>query len=129
MSANYKEKSLTITGTSYVRANRVVVENGLTSKSITFQEEELTLMNSGETSSKGAGSLSEPFTVDNASTEIQLMDPTTGLEIPNAKMKYEELYTGLYSLYMKLAKERDEFEAAQLAAAQAALAGSGDPAA
>lgn len=115
--SNYKET--TIAGTSYVRADRVTINNGVESKGITFNETEVINLSNGETMTKGAGSVSESFTADNATTAIPLINPETGADI-GVSMTYQELYVAVYSLYFKLALERDAFEAAQIAAAQAA---------
>jgi len=115
--ANYKET--TLAGTSYVRSNSVRINNGLDSKSITFDETEVINLNNGETMSKSAGSVSESFTPENAQTEIKIINPETGADT-GATMTYQDLYVAVYSLYFKLALERDAFEAEQLAAAEAA---------
>lgn len=115
--ANYKET--TLAGTSYVRSNSVQINNGIDSKGITFQETEVINLDNGDTMSKSAGSVSEAFTADNALTEFSLINPETGADT-GSTMTYQDLYVAIYSLYFKLALERDAFEAEQLAAAEAA---------
>lgn len=115
--SEYKEKY--ITGKSYVRADRVTVNNGLEHKSITFHEVTVANLSNGETRQESFGSVSESFTVDNAQTAYPLIDPNTGAET-GVTMTYQDLYVAIYSLYFKLAMERDQFEADQLAAAEAA---------
>lgn len=117
--ANYKET--TLAGTSYVRSDTVTINNGIESKSITFNETEVINLDNGETSSRSAGSVSEAFNPENALTEISLLNPETGADT-GATMTYQDLYVAIYSLYFKLALERDAFEAEQLAAAEAAAA-------
>ena len=115
--SNYKET--TLAGTSYVRADRVTINNGLESKGITFNEVELINLSNGETMTKSYGSVSESFSADNALTEFDLINPETGATL-GTTMTYQDLYVAVYSLYFKLALERDAFEAEQLAAAEAA---------
>jgi len=106
--ANYKET--TLAGTSYVRSNRVTINNGIDSKGITFEETEVINLDNGESISKSAGSVSEAFTTENALTSISLINPETGADT-GATMTYQDLYVAVYSLYFKLALERDAFEA------------------
>lgn len=115
--SNYKET--TLAGTSYVRADRVTINNGLESKGIVFNEVELINLSNGETMTKNYGSVSESFSADNALTAFDLLDPESGADL-GVTMTYQELYVAVYSLYFKLALERDAFEAEQLAAAEAA---------
>lgn len=117
--ANYKET--TLAGTSYVRSNRVTIDNGIDNKGITFEETEVINLSNGETMNKSAGRVSESFTPENALTEISLINPETGADT-GVTMTYQDLYVAVYSLYFKLALERDAFEAEQLAAAEDAAA-------
>ena len=114
-----KYNETTIEGTSYVRADRVTINNGLESKGITFNEVELINLSNGEEMTKSFGSVSESFTADNLNTAIPLLDPETGADL-GASLTYQELYVAVYSLYFKLATERDQFEADRLAEAEAA---------
>lgn len=113
--ANYKETNLA--GTSYVRANYVNITNEESEKFITYHEEQLINLDGGEVIRKTAGVVSAPFTAENANTEFQVLNPGTGEPIAGATMTYADVYAALYSLYLHLATERDEYEAAQEAAA------------
>lgn len=103
--ANYKETNLA--GTSYVRAGSLTVINGEANKSITFQEEQLINLESGDVIRKPAGQVWSPFTAENANTEFQVLNPGTGEPIAGATMTYADVYAALYSLYLHLATERD----------------------
>lgn len=117
-----KYRETTLAGSSYVRANQVIIRNEIDAKGITFQETEVINLDNGENISKSAGSLSETLTAENALTEFDLLNPETNAPT-GATMSYQDLYAAVYSLYFKLALERDAYEAEQLAAAEAAAQG------
>ena len=106
MSTNYKESA--IAGTSWQRACRVVVENPLNGTStIMFVEEEA--VNLGDkTITNLCSNLSCTF--DPAAT-FPGLDPETGLPV-GRDITHGEVYALLNSLYMDLAKKRDEALAA-----------------
>jgi len=104
--ANYQET--TVSGESYVRCNYVKINNGMASKIISFQEEKIINLED-ETIIKNLGSVSEEFKAENAATEFPLLNPETG-EDTGATMSYQNLYVGLYSLYLYLAQVRDAAE-------------------
>jgi len=115
--ANYKET--TLAGASYIRANSVAVRNGESNKSISFYEEKVINLEDGEIIRKPSGEVSSAFTPENANTEFQVLNPGTGEPIDGATMTYADVYAALYSLYLHLATERDEYVAAREAAAAA----------
>lgn len=117
--SDYKESA--IVGKSYVRANRVDINNGLDAKTITFHEVTVANLSNGETRQEPFDSVSESFTAENANTEFSLINPVDGTDT-KVKMTYQDLYVAIYSLYFKLALERDKFEAEQIAIADAAAA-------
>jgi hypothetical protein len=102
--ANYNEQQ--VSGTSYTRAFSVVVSNGLNKKSIQFEEEDIFVLDDEQISRQLSGMVSEVFDDENAGTEIPLRNPVTG-EPTSSTMTYQDIYVGLYSLYLKLALERD----------------------
>lgn len=106
--ANYQET--TLAGTAYTRASEVYIINREDAKSIMFQEQRVVTLDDGEVIRRSAGQVVSPFTPENAGTAIPLLNPETG-ESLGASMTYEELYVALYSLYLKLAQERDYAEA------------------
>lgn len=112
--ANYKETNLA--GTSYIRANGLSVKNGETEKRIIFAEEKVINLDDGEVFKQSAGSVQSLFTPENANTEFQVLNPGNGEPIAGATMTYADVYAALYSLYLHLATERDEYVAAQEAA-------------
>ena len=102
--ANYQESN--VAGTKYLRAYQVHVNNGMTNKTITFQEEEVINLDNGEVIQRKLGSVSEGFTADNASTSFNLVSPVDGSPT-GATMTYQEVYNALYSLYLHLGNIRD----------------------
>lgn len=103
--ANYQET--TLNGTSYVRSNHIIVSNPLDGvKAISFMEEQV-LNLEGEQVIRPKGGIQEPFTEDNLLSEFPLLNPETG-EPLGTSVTYQQVYVTLYSLYMYLAKRRDE---------------------
>lgn len=98
---NYKET--TVSGSSYTRAHRVIINNQYQSvPTISFQEEEVLNVN-GQVIQQQKESLSENFT--NPDTVFPLVDPTTGAPLGDAT--YGQIYVLLHSLYLHLAARRD----------------------
>ena len=102
----YKETE--VTGASYTRSNQITIANPLEGvKAINYTEEQVINLSDGEQILRSVGGFQEPFTVENANTEFPLLNPQTG-EPLGQDMTYQGLYVSLYSLYMFLAKRRDE---------------------
>lgn len=110
--ANYKQT--TVAGSSYVRANGVTITNGEANKSIYFDEEKVINLGDGDVIRRPMGRVGSPFSAENAGTAFPLLNPETGEPlVEGAQMTYEGLYAALYSLYIHLAKGRDEALAQQ----------------
>lgn len=108
--ANYNET--TVAGSSYQRAWRVDIENGMTAKSLRFHEEKIVVLDDGTTINNRLGSVQENYDpTANGSTEFAVLNPLDGTDT-GVTMTYNELYTALYSLYIKLATDRDNAAAA-----------------
>lgn len=100
---NYKETS--ISGSEYQRARLITITNEHNSpNTITFIEEKIKFIGT-EHYHMDVSKLSETLTQDNASTTIDLLNPVDDSVIGSAT--YQQLYILMYSLYMKLANERD----------------------
>lgn len=101
--SNYKQS--TVTGDSWVRATRVVIENGIGgTPAVSFIEEQVINL-PGEVITRSAGNIAEPFTVENAAEAFDLLHPETGAVIGSAT--YQDVYVMLHSLYMHVATKRD----------------------
>jgi len=122
--ANYKET--TASGTSYIRAHTVIINNDTSYKHIEFQEEKVVVLDDGETLGQRIGHVASEFTNENMMTAFPILDPETGSET-GASSTYVELYAALFSLYMHLAVERDVRVAAEEAAAAEAAAAESTP--
>ncbi len=103
MSLNYRESSGS--ATSWRRANSVVITNPLNNilaATVSFGEEDVM--------QKGDFIVSKPATGVTASFDplgtFAVINPETGLAT-GQNMTHAELYAILYSLYIKLATERD----------------------
>jgi hypothetical protein len=104
-----KYKSSSVTGDSWRRAKRIVIENtAIGSKVIRFIEETITVIN-------GVAITSEPNVIETKVDDaamgdtIDLIDPETG-DFTGASISYAQIYGILYSAYMKKAMERDALE-------------------
>lgn len=98
---NYKET--TISGSSYIRAHRVIINNPYQGiPTISFQEEEVLNVN-GQVIQQQKESVNESLTDPSAS--FPLVDPTTGDSLGEAT--YGQIYVLLHSLYLHLAAKRD----------------------
>lgn len=100
--ANYRESS--VAGTQYRRAGEVVISNGLEKKSIQFIEQDVVVLD-GTVVVKHGDTIDELFTLENAATPFDLLNPETGEVL--GSMTYQDLYVGLHSLYLHLATTRD----------------------
>lgn len=100
---NYKETP--ITGTSYMRASRVVCDNNENNRSVQFLEESVMIMSSGEKLAVPAGGVTQHLTADNCDTAFPLLDadgtPTGGTAT------FTDVYLLLMSLYYHVATQRD----------------------
>lgn len=101
--SNYKQS--TVTGDSWVRAVRVVVENPSEGTPAISSIEERILNLPGQKITQSAGNVSEPFTPENAMEQFNLLNPETGAVIGTAK--YQDVYVLLHSLYLHVAAKRD----------------------
>lgn len=100
---NYKET--TISGSEYQRARLITITNEHNSNnSITFVEEKITFIGSDHFHTD-VSQITETLTLENGSTSFNLLNPVDDSVIGTAT--YQELYVILYSLYMKLAADRD----------------------
>lgn len=100
---NYKQSD--ISGQSWQRAVRVVVENPSEgTPAITFIEERIINL-PGQKITQSAGNVSEPFTPENAMEQFNLLNPETGVVIGAAA--YQDVYVMLHSLYLHIAAKRD----------------------
>ena len=102
---NYKESILS--GSAWVRANRVILDNPYGQiASIRFEEEQIFATSDGDSISKPYGACQEFMTPESASTEFDITHPVTGDVL--GKSTYQEVYVLMSSLYVHLAKKRDE---------------------
>lgn len=98
---NYKET--TVSGNSYTRAHRVIINNKYqATPTISFQEEEVLNVN-GQVIQQQKESVNESFT--DPSAVFPLVDPTTGASLGDST--YGQVYVLLHSLYLHLAARRD----------------------
>lgn len=105
MSLNYREN--TGSATSWRRANAVSVTNPLNNidgATISFIEEDV-IQKGATILTTPAGGVSTQFS---ASGSFDLLNPTTGAVV--GTMTHSELYAILYSLYIKVATDRDALE-------------------
>ncbi|WP_028449693.1 hypothetical protein [Chitinibacter tainanensis] len=103
-SQNYNEQ--TAIGRIWQRAHRVVINNPYNQTPILEIYEEKAVSINGQTMTQPLpGVIVEPVADMNA--EFEVIDVSTGRST-GAKMKYAEVYTALHSLYLHLAKQRDE---------------------
>jgi hypothetical protein len=99
---NYNETN--VTGTKWTRSNQVRIRNPLDGiPTATFMEEEVVNLDNGERITQRASGVSE-----------RLIDPSVSFNLLNPEddsvigtMTYGQVYAALYSLYRKLAAERD----------------------
>lgn len=102
---NYQES--TVAGTSWVRANRIQIDNPLNSSAmVNFTEEKVVVLETGDVFKQYVGEIQERVSQENMSTEFPLINPETG-EDTGMKISYAGVYASLHSLYMHLATKRD----------------------
>lgn len=98
---NYKESS--ISGTSWVRANKITITNGYNEvPTIHFHEEEVAEVN-GSVYRKELGAMTTEMT--DGATTFPLINPMDGSVIGSAT--YQQLQVMMFSLYFALATKRD----------------------
>jgi len=101
--SKYREEQ--ITGYKWVRSNKVSISNQYGGvPTITFGEEEITILSDGRTTNLPLIGLSE--TMSDPTQEFPLVNPITAEEL-GSSASYQELYVILHSLYIHLAKKRD----------------------
>jgi hypothetical protein len=101
--ANYKENS--ITGVTWQRCHRIDIRNPHEEpKFAVFLEEEITDLGNGKIVKSPVGQILADFT--DPSAIVNLINPETGDSL-NSSVTYQDIYVILYSLYIKLATERD----------------------
>lgn len=102
--SNYKQS--TVTGESWVRAKRAVIENNLGgTPAVTFIEEQVISTAQGIAPIKEVGCVCEPFDATNALEEFPLYHPETGVLVGSAT--YQDVYVMLHNLYLHVAAKRD----------------------
>lgn len=103
---NYKQTQ--ITGESWVRASKVLIDNPLEDvASIRFVEENvLNLGLLGKLSTPSINVITERLTKETTNTTFDILDADT-LEPTGVVMTYQDVYKLLNSLYMHLAHKRD----------------------
>lgn len=103
---NYQE--VEVAGSSYVRSVRVRIENPISGKkSISFEEERVFSLGGGKTISEHFGYVNESFDASSAQSDFSIVNPENG-EPTGEKMTYAQLYVALHSLYLSLARRRDD---------------------
>lgn len=109
--ADYRETS--VTGTSYTRGRSLYFENPHNgTPSLLICEESVTNL-ADRTIYEPAGEIRK--VVDDLAVVFPLRNPATNEVIEGATMSYQDLYVGLFSLYWKLALDRDAAESAAAA--------------
>lgn len=112
--ADYRESS--IAGTSYTRGRSMYFENPANSSPSLLIREETVINLADRVITEHAGEIRK--VVDDLSVEFPLRNPATNEIIEGQSMTYQDLYVGLFSLYWKLALDRDAEEAAKAAEEQ-----------
>lgn len=103
-----KYNESTITGESWRRSFQLFGINEYGSgPEITFNEEDVVLMESGKLLKSFAGKVGTTFTAENATTQFQLRNPASD-EYIDQYSTYQDVFVLLHSLYFHLAKERDK---------------------
>lgn len=106
-----KYKQTDITGESYIRFDQAVIKNPLNKNpSITFTEEQVMNID-GEEIHRAVSNVSETLKLysehQNLDEVVPLVNPITSEPIEGASMTYEQIMTGIFSLYYHLADKRD----------------------
>jgi len=100
--ANYNETS--VTGESYQRTNRIIIENPYQGAPvIAFEEQKIFNLGDGEVLQKPMGQLRLDF---NPAEVINIIDPTTNIATGQT-ITLGEIYALIYSVYWQKAIERD----------------------
>jgi hypothetical protein len=108
--ADYKDT--TVEGTAYVRCPQFIGWNPYGgTPSISFAEEQVINLTGGQTIRQPASGFTAMLTPETATNEIPILDPTTGLPT-GTSVTFAQVYGIMYSVYIQLAKERDEAAAA-----------------
>lgn len=100
----YKRQNAEVS--TYLRANKIVMNNPLSGIPDIHIYEEQVLDMAGEVSTRPVTTFSKPFSPTNAATEFPLLNPET-LEPTGQTATYLDVYTIMASLYMSLAHARD----------------------
>lgn len=105
MSTNYQYTA--VTGESWLRAKRIVIDNPLNGIPVAkFVEERVVNLAGGEQYFRDQGVLEGQLTVGQMGHEIPLLDPETG-EPTGQVVTYGEAYIMLFSAYIHFADLRD----------------------
>ena len=105
MSSEYQYTA--VTGGSWLRAKRVVVENPLGGVPVAkFVEERVVNIAGGDQFQRDVGTLEVPVTPESLQTEIPLVDPTTNEPVGKA-ITYAEAQAMIHSIYLHFADLRD----------------------
>lgn len=127
MAGKYKQTE--VSGETWVRASRIVIDNPLDQpKTISFVEDTC-IQVPGKVMSEYNGVLQLQVDESNMQDAFPLINPFTGA-LAGTTITYGEVYAIIYSLYLNKAEERDQamqaeaerLEAERLAAEAAALA-------
>lgn len=104
--ANYQETE--VAGSSYIRSHAVHLHNPLDAPGLAlFEEQRVYNLSDGKVVTEVAGSVGDVFDPNTAGTTFPILNPKTGEPIGGTST-YIEVYTLLHSLYIFLAKRRDE---------------------
>ena len=101
--SDYRETS--VAGTSYTRGRSLYFENPYNSTPSLLIREETIINLADRVITEPAGEIRK--VVDDLTVEFPLRNPATNEIIEGATMSYQDLYVGLFSLYWKLALDRD----------------------
>jgi hypothetical protein len=101
--SDYRETS--VAGTSYTRGRSLYFENPYNSTPSLLIREETIINLADRVITEPAGEIRK--VVDDLTVEFPLRNPATNEIIEGATMSYQDLYVGLFSLYWKLARDRD----------------------
>jgi hypothetical protein len=104
MALKYKEAS--VSGNTWVRSNRVTIDNPLNGTPTILYGEEIVYEIGDDVIKTQTSGLDKQLTVDNAFTEFQVLNTETNEEIGQVATYYQVRQL-LHSLYVHLAKERD----------------------
>lgn len=100
---NYREREFS--GVTWHRCNRVMIENGISHKSVTFSEEQVVETPDGVLT-RPLGNIFIAFDEAAANEQFDLVNPSTNEVV--GRMTYLDVYAALHSAYLHLASKRDE---------------------